>query len=312
MDKVLGAEHTYELVESEYVAGVYKATKMQFTVPKYGTNEVTKVTMEDITTNIAVSKVDNHGDRVKGAKMSVLEAVKNDDGTITPAVDENGNEKAPVYKFITEDKATDISGYVKGSNEESGDVWYILREDETPFGFEKMVDQPFKVTGTNEEHQVIVGVDTRKHYYVSAIKVDKQNEKKLLKGAELTLYTKDGKVAKEVSGKEAKGLTDGKGNITWCVEYNGDGTKDTLSGYYVRETAAPKGYRLNKDNHDVVLSEDYNFANDNAVKIVVRDTLLPAIRTMDSDGFLLAGAVFAGCLAGIALYFYKKKKHANS
>lgn len=312
LDKVLGAEHTYELVESEYVAGVYKATKMQFTVPKYGTNEVTKVTMEDITTNIAVSKVDNHGDRVKGAKMSVLEAVKNDDGTITPAVDENGNEKAPVYKFTTADKATDISGYVKGSNEESGDVWYILREDETPFGFEKMVDQPFKVTGTNEEHQVIVGVDTRKQYYVSAIKVDKQNEKKLLKGAELTLYTKDGKVAKEVSGKEAKGLTDGKGNITWCVEYNGDGTKDTLSGYYVRETAAPKGYRLNKDNHDVVLSEDYNFANDNAVKIVVRDTLLPAIRTMDSDGFLLAGAVFAGCLAGIALYFYKKRKHANS
>lgn len=312
LDKVLGAEHTYELVESEYVAGVYKATKMQFTVPKYGTNEVTKVTMEDITTNIAVSKVDNHGDRVKGAKMSVLEAVKNDDGTITPAVDENGNEKAPVYKFITEDKATDISGYVKGSNEESGDVWYILREDETPFGFEKMVDQPFKVTGTNEEHQVIVGVDTRKQYYVSAIKVDKQNEKKLLKGAELTLYTKDGNVAKEVSGKEAKGLTDGKGNITWCVEYNGDGTKDTLSGYYVRETAAPKGYRLNKDNHDVVLSEDYNFANDNAVKIVVRDTLLPAIRTMDSDGFLLAGAVFVGCLAGIALYFYKKRKHANS
>lgn len=312
LDKVLGAEHTYELVESEYVAGVYKATKMQFTVPKYGTNEVTKVTMEDITTNIAVSKVDNHGDRVKGAKMSVLEAVKNDDGTITPAVDENGNEKAPVYKFITEDKATDISGYVKGSNEESGDVWYILREDETPFGFEKMVDQPFKVTGTNEEHQILVAVDKRKEYYVSAVKVDKQNESKLLKGAELTLYTKDGKVAKEVSGKEAKGLTDGKGNITWCVEYNGDGTKDTLSGYYVRETAAPKGYRLNKDNHDVVLSEDYNFANDNAVKIVVRDTLLPAIRTMDSDGFLLAGAVFVGCLAGIALYFYKKRKHANS
>lgn len=312
LNKVLGAEHTYELVESEYVAGVYKATKMQFTVPKYGTNEVTKVTMEDITTNVAVSKVDNHGERVKGAKMSVLEAVKNDDGTITPVVDENGNEKAPVYTFTTEDKATDISGYVKGSNEESGDVWYILREDETPFGFEKMVDQPFKVTGTNEEHQVIVGVDTRKQYYVSAIKVDKQDEKKLLKGAELTLYTKDGKVAKEVSGKEAKGLTDGKGNITWCVEYNGDGTKDTLSGYYVRETAAPKGYRLNKDNHDVVLSEDYNFANDNAVKIVVRDTLLPAIKTMDSDGFLLAGAVFVGCLAGIALYFYKKRKHANS
>lgn len=305
------AEHTYELVESEYVGGVYKATKLEFTVPKYGTSKVTTITMEDTLTNVSVSKVDNHGERVKGAKMSILEGTVNEEGKVVPAVDENGNEK-PVYTFTTTDKATDISKYVKGSNEESGDVWYVLREDEAPFGFEKMADQPFKVTGTNEEHQILVAVDKRKEYYVSAVKVDKQNESKLLKGAELTLYTKDGKVAKEVSGKEAKGLTDGKGNITWCVEYNGDGTKDTLSGYYVRETAAPKGYRLNKDNHDVVLSEDYNFANDNAVKIVVRDTLLPAIRTMDSDGFLLAGAVFVGCLAGIALYFYKKRKHANS
>ena len=311
LDKVLGAEHTYELVESEYVAGVYKATKMQFTVPKYGTNEVTKVTMEDITTNIAVSKVDNHGDRVKGAKMSVLEAVKNDDGTITPAVDENGNEKAPVYTFTTTDKATDISGYVKGSNEESGDVWYILREDETPFGFEKMVDQPFKVTGTNEEHQVIVGVDTRKQYYVSAIKVDKQNEKKLLKGAELTLYTKDGKVAKEVSGKEAKGLTDGKGNITWCVEYNGDGTKDTLSGYYVRETAAPKGYKLNTDKHYVKLSEDYDFANNNPVKIIVRDTLLPAVaKTGDFSNPLLWTGIFTVAVAGIFLAVRARRNRA--
>lgn len=310
LDKVLGAEHTYELVESEYVAGVYKATKMQFTVPKYGTSDVTTITMEDITTNVVVDKVDNHGERVKGAKMSILEAVKNEDGTITPATDEEGNEKAPVYTFTTDDKATDISDYVKGSNEESGEVWYILREDEAPFGFEGINDTPFKVTGTNEEHQVLVATDVRKHYYVSAVKVDKQDEKKLLKGAELTLYTKDGEVAKEVSGKEAKGLTDGKGNITWCVEYNGDGTKDTLSGYYVRETAAPKGYKLNKDNHDVVLSENYNFANDNAVKVVVRDTLLPAVMTMDSDGIMLAAMVFIGCLAGIGFYFFNKRRHS--
>ena len=310
LDKVLGAEHTYELVESEYVAGVYKATKMQFTVPKYGTSDVTTITMEDITTNVVVDKVDNHGERVKGAKMSILEAVKNEDGTITPATDEEGNEKAPVYTFTTNDKATDISDYVKGSNDESGEVWYILREDEAPFGFEGINDTPFKVTGTNEEHQVLVATDVRKHYYVSAVKVDKQDEKKLLKGAELTLYTKDGEVAKEVSGKEAKGLTDGKGNITWCVEYNGDGTKDTLSGYYVRETAAPKGYKLNKDNHDVVLSENYNFANDNAVKVVVRDTLLPAVMTMDSDGIMLAAMVFIGCLAGIGFYFFNKRRHS--
>lgn len=305
------AEHTYELVESEYVGGVYKATKMEFTVPKYGTSKVTTITMEDTLTNVSVSKVDNHGERVKGAKMSILEGTVNEEGKVVPAVDENGNEKAPVYTFTTTDKATDISKYVKGSNEESGDVWYVLREDEAPFGFEKMVDQPFKVTGTNEEHQILVAVDKRKEYYVSAVKVDKQNESKLLKGAELTLYTKDGKVAKEVSGKEAKGLTDGKGNITWRVEYNGDGTADTLEGYYVMETKAPKGYKLNTDKHYVKLSEDYDFANNNPVKIIVRDTLLPAIaKTGDFSNPLLWTGIFTVAVAGIFLAVRARKNRA--
>lgn len=305
------AEHTYELVESEYVGGVYKATKMEFTVPKYGTSKVTTITMEDTLTNVSVSKVDNHGERVKGAKMSILEGTVNEEGKVVPAVDENGNEKAPVYTFTTTDKATDISKYVKGSNEESGDVWYVLREDEAPFGFEKMVDQPFKVTGTNEEHQILVAVDKRKEYYVSAVKVDKQNESKLLKGAELTLYTKDGKVAKEVSGKEAKGLTDGKGNITWRVEYNGDGTADTLEGYYVMETKAPQGYKLNTDKHYVKLSEDYDFANNNPVKIIVRDTLLPAVaKTGDFSNPLLWTGIFTVAVAGIFLAVRARRNRA--
>lgn len=305
------AEHTYELVESEYVGGVYKATKMEFTVPKYGTTEVTTITMEDTLTNVSVSKVDNHGERVKGAKMSILEGTVNEEGKVVPAVDENGNEKAPVYTFTTTDKATDISKYVKGSNEESGDVWYVLREDEAPFGFEKMADQPFKVTGTNEEHQILVAVDKRKEYYVSAVKVDKQNESKLLKGAEFTLYTKDGKVAKEVSGKEAKGLTDGKGNITWRVEYNGDGTADTLEGYYVMETKAPQGYKLNTDKHYVKLSEDYDFANNNPVKIIVRDTLLPAVaKTGDFSNPLLWTGIFTVAVAGIFLAVRARRNKA--
>ncbi len=287
LNKVLGAEHTYELVESEYVGGVYKATKMQFTVPKYGTSKVTTITMEDTLTNVSVAKIDNHGDRVEGAKMSILEATKNEDGTITPTLDENGEEKAPIYTFTSTKKNEDISQYVKGSNEESGDVWYILREDEAPFGFEKCVDQPFKVTGTNEERQVLVAIDARKQYYVSAIKVDAQDENKKLKGAELTLYTSDGEVAKETSGKEAKGLTDGQGNITWLVEYNGDGTTDTLEGYYVLETNAPQGYKINTDKHSVTLFEDYDFANNNPIKIVIEDEVIPTVPdTSDTNNLI--------------------------
>ncbi len=308
LNKVLGAEHTYELVESEYVGGVYKATKMQFTVPKYGTSKVTTITMEDTLTNVSVAKIDNHGDRVEGAKMSILEATVNEDGTITPALDENGEEKAPIYTFTSTKKNEDISQYVKGSNEESGDVWYILREDEAPFGFEKTVDQPFKVTGTNEEHQVLVAIDSRKQYYVSAIKVDSQDENKKLKGAELTLYTADGEVAKETSGKEAKGLTDGQGNITWIVEYNGDGTTDTLTGYYVLETNAPQGYKINIDKHSVTLSKDYDFSNTHPIKITIADEMIPAVPdTSDTNNLIF----YAGLLLLATGTFFLFKQTRN-
>lgn len=314
---VLTAEHKYELVEKEHVAGVYKATKIDFTVAKYGTSEVHTITMYDDTTNVMVSKVDNHGTAVKGAKLSILEAVKNEDGTITPVLNEDGTEKAPVYSFTSENKPTDISKYVKGSNEESGDVWYILREDETPFGFETLEDQPFKVTGTKDEHQVIVAVDQRKTFYVSAVKVDANDKTKLLKGAEITLFKSDGTVAKDVNGNECKGLTDGKGVITWQVEYNGDGTgtKDSYdAGYYVQETKAPTGYRINNDHHAVTMSEDYEWSKDNAVKIVVNDTALPAtsIKTGDMSNIALWGGILLFSVCGGALVIFLKKKNGTS
>lgn len=273
LDKKLIADHTYELVEYEYVAGVYKATSMQFTVSKYGTSKVTTITMEDITTSVAVTKVDNYGNPVKGAHMSILEATMNEDGSVTPVVDEEGNTTS-VYDWITDDKYENISSYVKGSNEESGDIWYILRETESPFGFVTMNDIPFTVTGTQDQHQIITGVDTRKNYYVSALKVDSKDDSKHLEGAEFTLYTKDDKIAKDIHGKDCVATTDKDGRVTFNVEYNGD-----TSGYYLKETKAPKHYQLNTDKFEVQLSEDYNFAKENPVLITVKDVKTPSVHT---------------------------------
>ena len=119
-----------------------------------------------------------------------------------------------------------------------------------------------------------MATDVRKTYAVSAVKVDANDEDKHLKGAEITLFDAEGNIVKDINGKECVGVTDGTGVITWQIEYNGDGTVDT--GYYVKETAAPKGYRINKNNFAVMLSEDYDFAKDNPVIITVSDTLLPA------------------------------------
>jgi len=191
-----------------------------------------------------------------------------------------------------------------------GDKTYILRELEAPFGFDLSKDVTFTVTGTKEKAQVIMMTDVRKTYYVSAVKVDAQDQTKLLPGAEITLFLKDGTVAKDINGNDCKGTTDGQGVITWNVEYNGD-----LGGYYVQETAAPQGYRINSNHYDVTLSEDYDFAKDNAVKIVVNDEAAPIDEGSSPDtGDKTAPIVWgitgaASMFVVIAILVYRRRKH---
>ena len=75
------------------------------------------------------------------------------------------------------------------------------------------------------------------------------------------MFKADGTVAVDKDGNPCVGITDGEGVITWAVEF-----ADDLGGYYVQETAAPEGYRINHDHFQVTLSEDYDFAVNNAVK----------------------------------------------
>ena len=299
---VLNAEHSYLLEESEYVAGVYKATSVNFTVPKTGTADITTIKMVDLATAVTIQKLDNHGNPVSDATLQVLEATKDASGNITAATDKDGkNIVVKEYKTTSDAKGIDISDDVKGG------ASYILHEVHTPFGFETSKDIPFTVTGTNTSAQVIEMTDCRKTFYVSAVKVDAQDQTKLLPGAEITLFLKDGTVAKDINGKECKGTTDGQGVITWNVEFNGD-----LGGYYVQETGAPVGYRINDTKYEVTLAEDYNFAQDNAYKIVVNDEAVPAasVNTGDATNALLYGMFFISSMAVAAWAIMMKKKHS--
>ena len=180
--KYLEEGKKYILRETEVVAGVYRAKDVEFTAPKKGDKTLSiTVTMIDKTMKILVDKVDNHGKPVVGATLQVL--------------DEN---KQVITEFKTQGKPVDISKYLQeGMN-------YILHEKEAPFGYEPMKDIEFEAKGTQEKPQVIKGVDARKKYFVSVEKVDAQNPNKKLKGAEITLFTKDGKIAKDVHGKQMK------------------------------------------------------------------------------------------------------------
>ena len=270
----------YELVEVASPAGYYLNTNPKpFEIKDNGT--IVSLQYADDKIVIDVAKTDGKGNNVAGAKLTLIEK-------------DTGNE---VATFITTKENTDISKFVEGGKT------YILREDDVPFGFEKVDDIEFTVTGTRQSEQIISAVDQRKVFYVSAIKVDAMDSSKKLKGAELTLFKADGTVALDKDGKECKGITDGEGVITWAVEF-----ADDLGGYYVQETAAPEGYRINNEHFQVVLSEDYDFAINNAVKVVVNDMALPTVKTGDTFNAVGLSMMFVGGLAVAVFLFLKKKE----
>lgn len=273
----------YELVEVTAPAGYYLNTNPKpFEIKDNGAIISLDYTDEKIV--IDVAKTDGKGNNVAGAKMTLIDKV-------------TGNE---ITTFTSTKENTDISKYVEGGKT------YILREDEAPFGFNKFEDIEFTVTGTRQHEQVVMAVDTRKVFYVSAIKVDAMDNSKKLKGAELTLFKADGTVAVDKDGNPCVGITDGEGVITWAVEFAND-----LGGYYVQETAAPEGYRINHDHFQVVLSEDYDFAVNNAVKVVVNDMALPSVKTGDTFNAVGLSMMFVGGLAVAVFLFLKKKQFAE-
>jgi len=270
----------YELVEVTAPAGYYLNTNPKpFEIKDNGA--IVSLDYADQKIVIDVAKTDGKGNNVAGAKLTLIEK-------------DTGNE---VATFITTKEKTDISKFVEGGKT------YILREDEAPFGFKKFEDIEFTVTGTRQSEQIISAVDQRKVFYVSAIKVDAMDNSKKLKGAELTLFKADGTVALDKDGKECKGITNGEGVITWAVEY-----EDDLGGYYVQETAAPEGYRINHDHFKVELSEDYDFAVNNAVKVVVNDMALPSVKTGDTFNAVGLSMMFVGGLAAAVFLFLKKRE----
>ena len=270
----------YELVEVSAPAGYYLNTNPKpFEIKDNGAIVSLDYTDEKIV--IDVAKTDGKGNNVAGAKMTLIDKV-------------TGSE---IVTFTSTKENTDISKFVEGGKK------YILRESEAPFGFEKFEDIEFTVTGTRQNVQLITAVDQRKVFYVSAIKVDAMDNSKKLKGAELTLFKADGTVAVDKDGNPCVGITDGEGVITWAVEF-----ADDLGGYYVQETAAPEGYRINHEHFQVVLSEDYDFAVNNAVKVVVNDMALPSVKTGDTFNAALLACMLIGSLGAAVFLFLKKKE----
>lgn len=136
---------------------------------------------------------------------------------------------------------------------------------------------------------------------VNIAKADADNVGHFLKGAEITVFTEDGKIAKTVDGKDAVGVSDENGKVSFSIPYSFE------HKYYVQETKAPNGYNINNEKFEVKPTGQDKLGTD-LIKINVLDEAIIIPPTGVSNNIIIAGALFTLALAGLALYACRRKK----
>lgn len=294
----LHAGEQYELEELEIVNGVHRASTMQFTVPKYNptTTEPIQIQMVDLTVDISLKKVDEDGNSVVGAILEIYEAVLNENQEYVPVLDENQNPKI-VHRLTTTKEVYDIGQYVKGGSS------YILHEVAAPFGYEMMDrDIVFTATGTKEKPQLIQAIDRKKKIYVRVKKIDAEDYETVLENTEFTVFHSDGTIAMDIYGRSAVGLTDKNGYVDFAVPY-------TVSGMYVMETEAPKGYEISVEKYEIKHLSEQNFSPEKPVEMTVADEKEKDIPTGVGIHYGVWFCMIGGIIGAVWTIFSTKRIH---
>lgn len=149
---------------------------------------------------------------------------------------------------------------------------------------------------TDENQTVTVSMDLE----LSIVKADKDNTNKVLKGAEFTVYNQDGTVAKDKNGKDAVGVTDENGKVTFKLAYDQD------NEMYVMETKAPEGYTLSTEKYPVKRTGKDKLGVDQVTIAVLDDKVPPT--GVKSNALVFAGiAVVAVVALGVVILSKKKE-----
>lgn len=227
-------------------------------------------------TKVTLNKVDEKGNRLEGAEFSILDA----DGKQPAKFTQEGS----VYTYSEDGNVTaitagnaEIVGLPVGS--------YILRENTAPKNYIPMEDMSFHVRADLYDKALELTAENLPHEKGVAVLKESPDGTRL-KGAVFTLY-KDDSVIKEVT-------TDNAGVALFTGLKSGS--------YYIKETAAPEGYKLSDKKFDFTIDSNgvlsgKGFAGDELYKLTVENRpvehgfKVKKVSTND-EGLTLLGAEF--------------------
>ena len=187
-------------------------------------------------TKVKLSKVDEKGIPLKGAEFSILDAEGKQPAKFT--------QEGSVYTYSEDGGVTaitagnaEIVGLPVGS--------YILRENKAPANYVSLEDIRFHVRADMYDKALELTVENLPHEKGIAVLKESPDGTRL-KGAEFALY-KDDSVIKEVT-------TDNAGVALFTGLKSGS--------YYIKETAAPEGYKPLDKSFDFIIDANGDLRGD--------------------------------------------------
>lgn len=231
---------------------------------------------QDHQTRVELTKVNKKGQQLEGAEFSILDAEGKQPAKFT--------QEGSVYTYSEDGDVTAITaGNADIVGLPVGD--YILRENKAPANYVSLEDIRFRVRADMYNKALELTVENLPHEKGVAVLKESPDGTRL-RGAVFTLY-KDDSVIKEVT-------TDNAGVALF--------TGLNPGSYYIKETAAPEGYKLSDKKFDFTIDSngvlsDEGFAGDELYKLTVENRpveygfKVKKVSTND-EGLTLPGAEF--------------------
>ena len=236
-----------------------------------------------VTGQLAIKPVGKTVEELSTMKEDEFERVKNDNGdvitstvTFTPTTPDGEVQ----VKFVVNPSKYAGTKMVAFEDMHQGDL---------------LIGHHADITDTEQTVTVSLELD------VTIAKADAENINHFLKGAEITVFNQDGTVAKDKDGKDAVGVTDENGKVSFKLAYDQD------NEMYVMETKAPEGYELSTEKYPVKRTGKDKLGVD-LISISVFDNAIVIPPTgVESNPLLFVGLGFTA-LVGLGLLFVAKKK----